>query len=64
MNNESRLLTLQEIAQMLGVSPHTVYGWTSRHVIPFRKVGHLLRFDRIEVDAWSRRGTLKQAPAA
>ena len=48
------LMTRREVAQYLGVSPLTIYGWTSKKVIPFRKVGRLLRFDKSEIDAWTK----------
>jgi len=52
---EGRLLTVKEAANVLGVSVHTVYGWTSRRKIPYRKAGSLLRFDRQELELWTRR---------
>jgi len=56
--NEARFLTLDEAAQLLAVSKQTIYGWTSGRRIPFRKVGRLLRFDRAELENWTRRGVV------
>ena len=52
---EKRLLTVEEVAKLLGVAISTVYGWTSRRKIPFRKAGSLLRFDYEEIIEWSKR---------
>ena len=54
--SEQRLLKPEEAAQMLGVSIHTLYGWTSSRKVPFRKVGRLLRFNGPELEAWTRQG--------
>ncbi len=48
------LMTLDQAAEYLGISPLTIYGWTSKKKMPFRKVGRLLRFDRAELDAWTK----------
>ena len=52
-----RLLKPREAAEFLGVSIHTIYGWTSARKIPFRKVGHLLRFSQTELEFWTRQGS-------
>jgi len=41
----SVLLTVQEAAQVLKVSPSTLYGWVWQRRIPFVKVGRSLRFE-------------------
>ena len=51
-----KLLTRKELADYLGVSEVTIYGWTSKKKIPFRKVGRLLRFDIDEIEAWTMAG--------
>ncbi len=51
-----RLLKVEEVAQYLGVSPATVYGWVSSQKIPHRKTGRLVRFDLQDVDNWTRKG--------
>ncbi|HWN99257.1 MAG TPA: helix-turn-helix domain-containing protein [Blastocatellia bacterium] len=47
-----RLLTPEELSDMLGVSIHTVYQWTCKRQVPFIKVGKLVRFPYDEVLAW------------
>jgi len=47
------LLTVTEVAAMLRVEVSTIYVWTSKRKIPFRKVGGRLRFDRDEILDWT-----------
>lgn len=47
------LLTVAEVAALLRVEVSTIYVWTSKRKIPFRKVGGRLRFDRDEVLRWT-----------
>lgn len=48
-----RLLTVKEAATFLAVKKRTIYAWVSERRIPFRRAGRLLRFDRVELDAWA-----------
>lgn len=41
---EDRLLTVEEAAHMLGISPKTLYVWSSRGKIQKVKIGKTLRF--------------------
>lgn len=54
----NKYLSVQELAEMLGISPETVYGWTSQKRIPYIKVGRLVRFDQDEVKAWLSKSTV------
>lgn len=47
-----KLLTPQEIADLLGVKKSTIYSWTHQGFIPFVKAGRLLRFRQSEVISW------------
>jgi excisionase family DNA binding protein len=47
-----RLLTPEELGNVLGVSVHTIYQWTSKRQIPFMKVGKLIRFSEMEIQKW------------
>ena len=51
---ESTLLTLPELCAWLNISERHARKLVERNVIPYRKVGHLLRFSREEVESWSR----------
>ena len=47
-----RLLTIEQIADHLGVSVRHVRRLVAERRIPFVKWGHLLRFDPAKVSAW------------
>jgi excisionase family DNA binding protein len=49
---EERWLSVDEIAQHLGVRRDTVYKWISRKRLPGHKVGRLWKFRKSEVDDW------------
>jgi len=51
-----RWLSVEEIAEYLGVSRDTVYTWTKKTDIPAHKVGRLWKFKTVEVDEWVRSG--------
>ncbi|MBT0771256.1 helix-turn-helix domain-containing protein [Kineosporia sp. J2-2] len=49
-----RLLTLTELCAWLNITERHARKLVERDAIPYRKIGHLLRFSAREVDAWSR----------
>jgi excisionase family DNA binding protein len=53
-----RWLSLEEIAEHLGVSKDTIYRWIAKKQMPAHKVGKLWKFKISEVDEWvvKRRG--------
>ena len=51
-----RWLSINEIAQYLGVSSDTVYKWIERKSLPAHKIGRLWKFKKEEVDEWVRSG--------
>ena len=51
-----RWLSVDEIAEYLGVSRDTVYNWISERGMPGRKVGRFWKFKRSAVDAWVESG--------
>jgi excisionase family DNA binding protein len=53
MEHLDRLLTVQELANYLGVPVATIYAWRYRHEGPpgFR-VGRYLRFRRSDIEEW------------
>jgi excisionase family DNA binding protein len=53
---EDRWLSVDEIAEYLGVVKASVYRWVERKQLPAHKVGKLWKFKRDEVDAWVRSG--------
>jgi len=50
----SRLLTLVELCAWLNITERHARKLVERNAIPYRKVGHLLRFCEADVDRWSR----------
>jgi len=50
-----KLLTPQEIAEVLGVQPSTIYQWTHQGYIPHVKLGKFVRFRAKDVEKWVER---------
>ena len=46
------LLTPEQVADMLQVKLSTVYSWTHQRMIPYFKVGRLVRFTRRGLEQW------------
>jgi excisionase family DNA binding protein len=53
---DDRWLSVDEIAEYLGVSKDTVYTWVTSKGMPGHKVGRFWKFKREDVDAWVRDG--------
>jgi len=51
----TKLLSPQELSDVLSVSIETVYAWTSQKRIPYIKMGRLVRFNADEVNKWLER---------
>ena len=51
-----RWVSIDEIAEHLGVKKDTIYKWVARKKMPAHKVGRLLKFQINEVDRWIRTG--------
>ena len=49
---ESRWLSVDEIAEYLGIKRDTVYKWIDRRNMPAHKLGRLWKFRTDEVDEW------------
>lgn len=49
-----RWLSVEEIAEYLGVSKDTVYAWISKRNMPAHRIGRLWKFKTEEVDEWVR----------
>ena len=48
-----QLMTPAQLAEYLQIEVPTLYVWVSRRQIPYRKIGHLLRFDLDEIKDWT-----------
>lgn len=44
MNNQQKLLTVDELSKYLNISSGTIYYWISRNEIPFIQIGRHKRF--------------------
>lgn len=53
---EDRWLSVDEIAEYLGVKRDTVYTWVSEKNMPANKIGRLWKFKKNAVDEWVRNG--------
>jgi len=49
---DERWLSVDEIAEYLGVSKDTVYVWINEKDMPAHRMGRLWKFKREEVDRW------------
>lgn len=58
-----RWLSVEEIAEHLGVSKDTVYAWISKKRMPAHKVGRLWKFQKPEVNEWVKSGGAVDDPA-
>ncbi len=59
-NDPERWLSVEEIAQHLGVSKETIYRWAEKGRMPASKVGRQWKFKASEVDAWVKKGGAKE----
>lgn len=53
---DDRWLSVDEIAEYLGVSKDTVYTWVTGKGMPGHKVGRFWKFKKDDVDSWIRAG--------
>ena len=48
----NRLLTIDQLSELLQVKKSTIYQWTHEEFIPHVKLGRLVRFREAEVMSW------------
>ena len=60
----SKLLTMGEASEYLGISKLTLYGWVSARKLGFVKVGRLVKFKQDHLDKWIEQHTVKARPAS
>ncbi len=61
ISNSSLLLSVKEAAAFLKLAPQTIYGLTSKRLIPFIKRGKTLYFKQAELWAWLEKGKKKSS---
>jgi len=49
----SRMLTIAELCEWLNITERHARKLVERNAIPYRKIGHLLRFPEAEIEKWS-----------
>jgi excisionase family DNA binding protein len=47
-----RWLSVEEIANHLGVSKDTIYAWRDKKGLPAHRIGRFWKFKTVEVDTW------------
>lgn len=61
--NSERWLSVEEIADHLGIAAITVYRWLEKQKIPAHRVGRLWKFKASEIDEWVRKGLAGESHA-
>ena len=54
-DNPIGLLTVDELAGILGFAPKTIRNWVAKHFIPFVRVGGKTFFRRESIETWLKR---------
>jgi excisionase family DNA binding protein len=62
MPDAQRWISVDDVADHLGVSKDTVYRWIDKRGLPASKVGRFWRFQLSEVDGWVRSGGAGDQP--
>ena len=57
------LVTRDELARMLKISPAGVYRLVAQRQIPFHKVGRSIRFDKIDILTYLKQNRIEQLGA-
>ena len=52
MEDNDKILTLEEVAAYLRVKPQTIYTWAQEKKIPAAKLGKEWRFKKSMIDKW------------
>ena len=52
MEQAVRLITIDELSNLLRVKKSTIYAWVNQRKIPYKKIGRLVRFQHSEILKW------------
>ena len=52
MSSDDKIMTLEEVAEYLRVTPQTIYTWAQEKKIPAAKLGKEWRFKKSMIDQW------------
>ncbi len=58
-----RWLSVEQMADYLGVSKDTVYAWIGKKSMPAHRIGRFWKFKMEEVDQWVRSGGAAESEA-
>jgi len=47
-----KLININELSELTGLSVNTLYSWVSQRRIPYVKIGRLTKFDLKKIDDW------------
>lgn len=47
-----KLMTIEQLSELISVKKKTIYDWTHKGLIPYKKLGRLLRFDLNTIEQW------------
>lgn len=47
-----KLLDISQLSEIINIKKKTIYDWTHKDLIPYVKVGRLLRFDLNDIERW------------
>ena len=61
---DNRWLSVDDVAEYLGIKRFTVYKWVERLGLPARKIGRLLKFRKSEIDDWMEKQDKKKKKKA
>ena len=54
-----KLMDINQLAEMLNVKKKTIYDWVHKDLIPYVKLGRLLRFDPNDIEQWIKKRRVK-----
>lgn len=57
-----KLLTVNEVSEYIGIAADTIYTMVSQRRIPYVKVGRLVKFNQVALDAWLKEHTVMPMP--
>ena len=55
-----RLININELSELTGLSTSTIYSWVSQRRIPFVKCGRLTKFDLTRIDEWIKESSVEE----
>ena len=47
-----KYINVDEVCELTGLAKGSIYQYTSKNIIPFKKFGRLIRFEENVINAW------------